>query len=243
MKFQGTSVTINYEKIDGMKKAYYNNEHILKEFFNEATVLPVPDEAPLDIPRIIIKTLGEHAQLTITPVASTFEVRYDGDYERNWRLCSEYIMKRMEKVFEFLNLFTGNSYKYIGLVTNVLCDEIKSDGAVKISEVLLNTNNIKDIYDLNIRYTFVEDKKLFVNIMLQNARMFKNDINVNIPGSLCESDQIAESIGVVVDINDRYGFNNNRDYKSSSSMLKNLSDCMTNVMNGKLQDLIYNGVY
>ena len=47
MLIQGTSVTVTYEKIEGIKKVYYNNENILKEYFNEATALPIPDDAPV----------------------------------------------------------------------------------------------------------------------------------------------------------------------------------------------------
>ena len=38
MLIQGTSITVNYKKIEGIKKVYYNNEDILKDFFNEAAV-------------------------------------------------------------------------------------------------------------------------------------------------------------------------------------------------------------
>ena len=37
MLIQGTSITVTYKKIEGIKKVYYNNEEILKSFFNEAT--------------------------------------------------------------------------------------------------------------------------------------------------------------------------------------------------------------
>lgn len=114
MLIQGTSITITYKKIEGIKKAYYNNEEILKQYFNEATALPIPDDAPIDIPRIIVKTINEHAQLNISPTATTFEVHYDAGFERNWDVCSEYIKKRMTNVFEFLNILTNNTYEYIG---------------------------------------------------------------------------------------------------------------------------------
>ena len=119
MLIQGTSITIMYKRIEGIKKAYYNNENILKEFFNEATVLPVPDEAPDEIPRILIKTLNEHAQLNISPIATTFEIFYNDGFERDWKACASYIFKRMEKIFEFLNMLTNNNYEYIGLVTRI----------------------------------------------------------------------------------------------------------------------------
>ena len=35
MIIQGTSITVTYEKINGIKKVYYENKEILKEYFND----------------------------------------------------------------------------------------------------------------------------------------------------------------------------------------------------------------
>lgn len=243
MLIQGTSITVNYKKIEGIKKVYYNNEDILKDFFNEAAVLPVPDDAPAEIPRIIIKTLNEHAQLNISPIATTFEVHYDAGFEKEWDVCANYLVERMSKVFEFLNLLTENTYEYVGLVSTILYDEVKEKGAERLSRNLLNSQKIGNIYDINIKYTFVENENVFVNIMLQNARLFKPEVDGNKAGALGVNEQIAESIGAIVDINDRYGFNTNVDYKSNSSMLNNLIESMGNVINNKLTILIEEGEY
>lgn len=247
MLIQGTSISqsisVMYKKIEGIKRVYYNNEELLRQFFNDATVLPVPDDAPVEIPRIIIKTLHEHAQLNIFPVAATFEVHYNDGFERDWNACAKYITERMSKVFEFLNILTNNNYEYIGVVSNVICDEVADEGAKKISKTLLNSEKISDIYDINIKYTFVENDNMFVNIMLQNARLFKEGIVFDRAGALCAGNQTAESIGVTIDINDRYGFNNNSDYKSDSKMLNVLLESMSNLINNKLHTLIERGEY
>lgn len=243
MLIQGTSITVTYKKIEGIKKVYYNNEEILKDYFNEAMVLPIPNDAPFEIPRILIKTKNEHAQLNISPIATTFEVHYDAGFERNWQACSEYIVNRMTKVFEFLNILTGNTYEYIGLVSNVIYDEVGREGTKKIAENLLNTKKIRNLYDINIKYTFVEKENLFVNIMLQNARLFKNGIIANEAGALRVQDQIAESIGAIIDINDRYGFNTNSDYKSDRCILDKLIETMGNIIDNKLATLIEKGEY
>ena len=243
MLIQGTSVTVTYKKIEGIKRVYYNNDKVLKRYFNEATVLPVPDEAPVDIPRIIIKTLNEHAQLNVSPIATTFDARFDSGFERNWESCAKYISERMSSVFEFLNILTDNAYEYIGLVSNVLYDEVKNNGANKIESSLLNSKKIKDIYDINIKYTFVENDNYFVNIMLQNARLIKGGVNVNSAGVLGKDEQIAESIGAVIDINDRYGFNTKNNYQSDSGKLDYLIQSMGNIVNNKLETLIEKGEY
>ena len=243
MLIKGTSITVTYKKIDGIKRAYYNNEELLKDYFNEATVLPIPDDAPPEIPRIIIKTLNEHGQLNISSMAATFEVHYDAGFEKKWDDCAEYLLKRMTRVFEFLNILTNNTYEYIGLVSNVLYDEVQENGTKKISESLLKSEKIKNLYDINIRYTFVENENLFVNIMLQNARLFNTRDSELKAGLYSMNDQIAESIGAVIDINDRYGFNSDENYKSDSGMLKKLLDPMSNIINNKLKNLIENGEY
>lgn len=243
MLIKGTSISVTYKRINGVKKTYYNNEEILKQYFNEATVLPVPDDAPDEIPRIIVKTLHEHAQLNITPVASTLQITYNDGFERDWESCVAYIQERMNTVFEFLNILTDNQYDYIGIVTNVLMDDVATDGAKVLANNLLKGQDVSRIYDLDIKYTFVEEEKIFVNIMLQNARLFQENASPNNAGDLAVSNQIAESIAAIVDINDRYGFNNDRDYRTDSSQLDQLICKMSEVINEKLCLLVEQGVY
>ncbi len=243
MIIQGASISVTYKRINSIKKVYYTNENILKDYFNEATVLPVPDEAPVEIPRIITKTLHEHAQLSISPTVATFDVEFDGGFEKEWSECERYIMARMEKVFEFLNLLTENCYEYIGIVANVIYDDKVNNGTEKISSTLVNAKKIKGIHDINIKFTFVEKDNIFVNIMLQNARIFKPGLRMDEAGSLSEKNQISEPIGAVIDINDRYGFNNNASYKSNSSVLGELIASMDHIINNKLSSLIEKGEY
>ena len=242
MLFNETSISLKYKKIENLKKTYFVNEEILKKHFNEATVLPIPDEAPFDVPRIMVKTIHEHAQLNISPIAATFHVAYNDGFERNWDTCKEYICERMSSVFDFLNLMTDNDYEYIGVVSNIIVDDIQKEGARVLSNNLLK-RKLDNIFDINIKYTFVEEKNMFVNIMLQNARLFKDGVNVDNAGELNLENQKKESIGAIIDINDRYGFNNDKNYKTSSEMLGKLLDKMSEIIDDKLMPLIERGEY
>ena len=84
---------------------------------------------------------------------------------------------------------------------------------------------------------------MFVNIMLQNARLFKDGINVDNAGELNLENQEIESIGAIIDINDRYGFNNDKNYKTGSEMLGKLLDKMSEIIDDKLMTLIKRGEY
>ena len=46
-----------------------------------------------------------------------------------------------------------------------------------------------------------------------------------------------KSIGAVIDINDRYGFNNDPEYRSDSSELQALLRSMSNIINNKVSSL------
>lgn len=243
MLIKSTSISIKYKRIDNLKKTYFENEETLKGHFNEATVLPIPDDAPLEIPRIIIKSSNEHSQLNISPIATTLQINYNSGFERDWKQCEQYIQQKMKIVFSFLNILTNNEYKYIGVITEVLIDEYLKDGAKVLAQNLLKNSEESAIYDLNIRYTFVEDSNIFVNIMLQNARMFKDGTDVEMSGSLSEENQVSESIGAVIDINDRYGYNTCIDYKTDSSKLETIMSEMTVVMESKLKGLLEKGAY
>lgn len=243
MLIQETSISLRYKKIDNLKKTYFINEHILKEQFNEATVLPIPDDAPFDVPRIIVKSKNEHSQLNITPVNATLQITYNDGFERDWNSCKQYILEKMNSVFEFLNILTNNEYEYMGIVSTILMDEYKGDTTRLLSQNLLNGNMKRDIYDLNIKYTFAEDEKFFVNIVLQNARLFRDGIVQNDAGALCQANQLAEAVGVIVDINDRFGFNNSVTYKTDRSMLEQLVEKLSNILDDRLKLLIEQGVY
>ena len=243
MLIKSTSVCIKYKKIDNVKKTYFKNEDMLKDQFNEATVLPIPDDAPVDVPRIIVKSLHEHSQLNITPIAANLQINYDAGFEKDWARCEEYINNKMKLVFNFMNIMTQNEYDYLGIVTDVFMDEYSENGAKILADNLLKVKPKSGIYDLNARYTFVEDQNIFVNIALQNVRIFKEGMSADMAGNLTLQNQVSETIGAVIDINDRFGFNCDINYKTSSSKLNDIIGKMTEVINTKLNILLTKGEY
>ncbi len=243
MIIQGTSVSVRYKKIDNLKRTYFNNEDILKDHFVEATALPIPDDAPVEVPRIIVKSANEHSQLNLTPVNATLQINFDNGFELNWTSCKLYILEKMKVIFRLLNEMTKNEYEYIGVVTEILLTDKYNQGTDIITSNLLKSNQLKGIYDMNVKYTFVEDENMFVNIVLQNARLYKEDVNIDKAGSLRCENQAAETIGAIIDINDRYGFNNNDDYKTDSIKLNCLVERLSEIIDTKLITLLEQGVY
>ncbi len=243
MVFQNTSVSVTYNRIEKINETYYKNKQILNDFFDEGTVFSMPENAPLEVPRIIINTHHRHGTLNISPIATTFSVIYNDGFEKDWDSCVGYIRERMNSVFMFLDSLTNNNYSYIGVVTNLIYDEILQDGCKVLSDKLLNSQKINGLYDINIRYTFETEKDLFVNIMLQNARIYKKGIDISKRGTLDINNQEFESIGSTIDINDRLGFNRDANYKSNKDRINDILDEMSLMFHNRLSNLIERGEY
>lgn len=241
MKIKSTVISVKYKKIKELKKLYINNDAIFKKNFNEATILPIPEEAPDEIPRIVLTSLEERTTISISPIASSIQFVFDNGYENNWMKCQKYIKDVIDEIFCFFDLLTDNSYEYFGIVTDLLLDDYSEPTKI-LSDNLLK-KQLDGLHDINIRYTFTQDDDKFINISLQNARIFNNDVDVAKAGSLSQSNQISDNIACIIDINNRFGFNSRPNYDSSRDKLDEIIEQMTYNINEKINNLVKEGVY
>ena len=242
MQIQNSTINIVFPRVENIKKQFILNEDVLKENFNEANILPIPDEAPEEIPRIIVKTKHEHSQLSIAPSAINFKTNYTGEYVTKWQKCHDYINSRVGDIYEFANELTGNEYSYMGIVTNLLWDQISENGDSILYKNIFNKNKPENLDDILLKFTFVEKNKYYVNITIQSVQVFEN-INSNSSGEFCKDNLRMHTISVMLDINDRYSFNNEKNYVSKKQTFEELIELTKDVINNKLETLIEKGVY
>ena len=243
MKINQISITIKYSPIVDLQKNYYDKRAILEADFYPATVFPIPDDGFPEIPRMVIKSKNGHSEISISRIAMTFSViKFDNGYESDWDKCVAYVENKMKIINNFLNEIIGvnNKFEYCGLIVNLSFD---SSGSIckELSSNLLK-NNVDNLFDINVRYTFVEDDQYFVNIQLQNQRIY-NNVKGNIAGELSKENQKDEVIGVLIDINDRFAFNNDIKYESQISVVSSLINKMSIIIKSKLNILINGGGY
>ena len=242
MIIKNSAVNIMFSRCENIKKQYILNEEIIKERFNEASILPIPDEAPSEIPRVIVKTKREHSQLSIAPGAVNFQTEYSDDYTQNWELCEEYIKSRIENIFKLTDKFAAEQYNYIGIVTNLIWDNVSKDGNKILFNNLFGIPSADNLDDLVVKYTYIEKEKYYANITLQSARIYKNS-NVNEAGSFVEDNLEAHTIVITLDINDRYAFNMQKGYLSNKTNFDELLNLTTDIINSKLKNLVEKGAY
>lgn len=242
MVIQNSIVSISFPKIENIKRKYVLNEEILKDKFNEATILPIPEEIPNEIPRILITSQGEHSQVSISPNTINFQTEYTNGYEKDWEKCKNYIGSRAEDIFRLANQLTNNCYNYTGVIVNLIWDEIEQDANKRLFYNLLRKQAIDNLEDINVKFTYIEKEQYYVNISLQNVRNYVG-FNPEIAGT-CHKDKLdLHTVSVTIDINDRYSFHIRENYLSSEQKFKEILSLMTSTINNKLRNLIEKGEY
>lgn len=242
MIFNNSVINIKFPKTENIKRKYILHEDILNEKFNEASILPIPDDAPDDIPRILISSKGEHSQVNIAPGAVNLQTIYSGKYVKNWTLCEKYINSRVDDLMKLTEVFTEGTYDYIGVVVNLLWDDIQKDGNKVLFKNLFGRDAEDTLDDLEVKYTYVENEKYYVNITLRSAKQFKASL-IGKAGDY-NSDNLKEhTIAATIDINDRYSYNNFERYVSKKENFREIMHLVNIVINDKIGSLIERGDY
>lgn len=230
MMMDNISVNTVYNRIDGIKKVFLDHESALKSSFNEATILPIPDDAPIEIPRIIVKTKHEHTQLNIAPESASMITQFTDGYVNDWELCKKYIEEKSKDLFNLFDKITSDNIQYIGVVTNLIWS---TDGYnnEKLYNNLFGKVCPNNLDDLLVKYTFINDSKYYVNITIQSVRTENSFM----------PDDNQRSIAVTLDINDRFQYNINKNYKSDRNKLENILGLTDDIIANKLKILIEEG--
>lgn len=243
MKIDQISLTIKYPKVDDLLKKYFDNRSSFEKSFFPAITTPVPEGELLEIPRIILKSKQGHSEIQISQISLSFNVvKFDNGYEENWQLCKKYIDEKIEIIKEFLfKLLENKAYDFTGLIVSVSEEKDKDASSLLSNNLLKNKND--NLHDVNVRYTFVKNKKFYVNFSVQNVRIFNSSANINVAGGLSDDKLDKNIIGIMVDVNDRYAFNNNENYKSNIDVVNELIDIMSDIINNEINNIIDRGEY
>lgn len=242
MIIKNSAVNIAFNRSENIKRKYILNEHILEKRFNSANILPIPDDAPSEIPRIIVKSKGEHSQLNIAPEAVNLQTAYTDEFQANWDLCEQYMRERIDDVFKLTDSFCDGSYKYVGIVAELIWDEINEEGHKRLFGNLFEKDAPSTLDDLVVKYTYIEDEKYYANITLQSSRIYQNIAN-NKSGQFTRDKLTSHTVSVLLDINDRYSFNNKENYNSDKDVFDELMTLTTRIIKEKLRGLVEKGDY
>lgn len=187
-------------------------EKDLKERYNPPTILPIPDGAPTDVPLVIMQSLSNHTQLILTKSSISIGTGYDDNFNTDWNKCEKHLLEKVKDVFLIIEAIESIKINYIGLIAQIIEDE-NTDASEYIFDNLLKFTSNKSVYDTECRLTYVLKDEYYINLDLQNIRLFdgKPVMTGSETTSINKKANIENKLAITIDINNRYSHNFNKE--------------------------------
>ena len=220
MIVESCSFTVHFPNNQKIREKFFLLEKHFEGFQKPFTLMPVPEDAPIEIPRIIAMTEKQHSQLIITGNTAQISTNFDENYNKDISKCISYVKDKSSSIITSIPLFGAEidgkpKFYFSGLTINSMFTE--EDGIYNpsnyISENFINCKSNLNLDENQFRVTYIVDEKYYVNLTVQNAYQFTTGPDER--GSFVNSGEPCRYLQVIMDINDRYAFNHSKNYLSS----------------------------
>lgn len=242
MRIQSATYNIVYPECRNIRREVFTLEDKLDSLFVKPfSLIPIPDDAPAELPRIQATSNVGNSLLSISLNSAQLNIEYNNiEYNNNDFL--EDIRKCMYKVFDAISNSTNNKYLFSGLTLNIVVDDLNTNPV----DVLLNNfgqsnNNIKP-FDITNKVAYVYNDQYYINIECSNFRKYRSPSSISI-NPFANAEEVAHLMLVTLDINDRYAFNYKDGYLSSSDEVENIINLTSSILSTKIERYIKEGVF
>ena len=206
-------------------------------------ILPVPEDAPQDIPRAFGNSQGGHSTLTLTQVTANFKTIYDGNFNTEWDLCFDYLTEKVKLLFPFVNEIANGEILNFGIVLKIIYRSNIGESAHRIVKTIIKSNNLpSELDELSLKTTFYQNEKYYVNFLIESLRNYatsqvgdRDDIQI------LSKSPIAEALQFSIDVNDRYIGNFSSDYFTSEETSKEIMQIVSNIVRIRLEKIYSDG--
>ncbi len=243
-------VTINhalfnmvFPKLSDIRLRFVDIESVLSDSFLPGQCLPIPNDAPPEIPRMIFNSLNGHSTLSISSINAQLTVNFDSHFHRDLDNCYRYLSKKANVLIKLLGQFMNEGFLYSGLSINGTLDPLTADEDDSLrfmSNRFLNFECNPKPVELSSKLVFVQENKFYINLSFANTTLF-NGIP-QMAGSLMNLKSVGKAVTFDVDINDRYAFNYDANYRSTQESAEKVLSISRFFMENRLGKFIKEGV-
>ncbi|MED1202570.1 hypothetical protein [Heyndrickxia acidicola] len=241
MKIQTTSFNTFFPKFENLRYKLFDFEEKLQNYFIKPfNTIPVPDQAPAEIPRIHANSHHGHSELNVSLDRLSFVTNYDERFSE-WKQHHTYLSERIFPMTSIIKDLVNNQFLYSGLTTDILVEEVAEEPIKHIFNKFLNFQTNSNPYDCNLKLTYVLKDKYYLNLTISNIRWYSGSGNpeLALPAYLEEA---GRGIILNLDINDRYAYNYKKGYTSKSEEVDEILDITSDIIENKVNDIVLNGV-
>jgi hypothetical protein len=224
------SFSIAFHRDIGIRRRANQFEDLLREKFEghygQPQIIPIPDEIDPEVPRMIFGSRHGFSQIIVSQISMTLNVTYSPDWQTDILKGKDYLQKRTVALFSLLKALGDVPAFFSGLITRArLYTNIQEMNFLQLIRDRINFNFVTDpVHDVMFKETTVSQEKFFSNITIQNFRGWNNQQAIQEIPRFARNTAIEHGIEIVGDFNDRYAYNESKDYYSSSEVGQNIID-------------------
>lgn len=236
MKIERITYNLFYPKIEDIRREFLSIEEQLKEHFVlPFNLLPLPNDAPVEIPRITAKSKHNHSELQMSLVNTKLLVSFDENYSTDIEKCLNYLKERIYKVTDVLSKFSDGKFLFSGITTNIIFE--KDNPINLLTEHFSKLNSNIEPYNVSNKYTYLKDNIYFINITIENLRKYQNVLTNNLSYKPTIK-ELSHNLLLTLDLNDKYAYNHNNDYFTNEESIHKLLAFTEKFLKEKAVDIV-----
>lgn len=225
-RYEESSFNIFFARQPQIRRLAFKFEDALKGYYQSPQLIPVPDDLDPEIPRMIFTSDHGFSQIIISQVNLTMKVTYSSDWKVDVSRCKEYLLKRVQLVFDLIKNIGEVKPCFCGLSTRVDVQSSLSNEEIlnHLAEVFSRPHEFKNKHDFQVKLTSVVSGDFFSNITVLNYRIWKNGSQQDIVPRLSSGNAAERGIRILGDFNDRRAYNENENYFTGPDKVTTIID-------------------
>lgn len=231
---------IVFSRLQNLRSRFAEIEKALHGSFLQGECLPIPDDAPVEVPRMRFTSTHAHSLLTITGASIQLVSNFDQNYYNNIDICYEYISIKSKTLLNIISGVIKEPFLYCGLMINCSYYEIGNREPIQfMMDRFVNFAINNKPIEAATRMVFPIQDMFYANIAFNATKAYGGAVQMN--SSLLHNQKLGDVLQLTLDVNDRYAFNFKENYYSSSEAVEKVFDISKDLLVKKVPEFLANG--
>lgn len=232
MRIQESNFSLFFPARSGIRTEFDTIEQQLQSRMTTPfTVLPIPDAAPDEFPRIMASGRQGYSMLYISKVHLSYQTTYDREYSQDWERCRKYLSEQIRPLSERMSGYLQEIH-YQGLAMRFQVPLTASSTAELGKKLFRPLAHGKSVERLNSGFTYCEahGEDLFEYTVQLTAGQARYGAEL--------LDGPGDSFDMMLEVTDRCNYESLGLYRSSPDMADRLLEQMQELVLGPVATIL-----
>ncbi len=218
-----------FPRIAEVRRRANDVEDALADEYQQPTTITTPDDAPPELPRLLIPAKDARRGIAISQVTIQMNLLFSDESPTDIDTVAAYVNEHHREIFTAFASVKGVAPAFFGVTTTVQIPTRLSSDAELLTlytrSILKSPEIPRGYYDLNVKRTTITNKTFHNNITLANYRSYTIDAPsnpVDVVLRIPARSVTARGIEVTGDFNDRYAYNERKQYRTSAAVAQEI---------------------